>query len=126
MPYIYSVYEGDDTFTPTTQSFAENHPHGGFALTTHQGTQVSKWHVLDRNAPEEKYDPDTESRVDSLGQEIRPRDFAMTTMGTGHELSPCEVLGFTPKKVRVMIFGNWETTLKNPSDLVRIDKALFF
>ena len=147
MPYKYAiavaVYEdgippaGNEykrhtiDYQASSQEVAEGHEKGCYKLVTLDGTEVTDWL---RFSPEYRTKED-DSKIragkplkDALGQVLAAGDFVMSA-GTysGLSLRIHEVVSFTPKKVRIReVNGYGIGTPKNPSDIVKVDKSLFF
>lgn len=140
MPYIYAV-EVLETLEdgkrrrvhkPAPKEIAENHENGYWALVAKDNSLRGLWFQFNPRAEESlKYaEPDATGR-DAVGQELRARDYVMTTIDKSADLSLCEVVSFTNQQVRIRPFNGssrlngYDTCLKHPSMIVRIDENLF-
>lgn len=73
------------------------------------------------------------SHVDSLGNPLEAGDYVLTTLHKYADLKLCRVHSFTKERIRVVpLYSNSlndfvtyiGTTLKSPSDIVRVDRTL--
>lgn len=145
MPYIYAIAEKvyEDVvspsghvyqrfnyeYKPATEELAEVHEEGRYKLLNHEGFEVTQWLAF---YPQYRAEDTTKvgkgkPLKDAIGQELAAGDFVMVTTSSHANLGIMEVASFTPKKVRVRtVRGIGDGTPKNASDVVKIDKGLFF
>lgn len=146
MPYIYAIHDigthkdevsgREETrriYHPVDKTVAEPHEDGRWAVVTKDGSLRSQWFDFRPTAEASlKYaEPDATGK-DSVGQVLHAGDLVMTTVDKYADLALCEVVSFTGQKVRVrpftgaFRFNGYDTILKFPYMIVRIDKALVF
>lgn len=146
MPYIYAIRTEiyDDGIPPekgkwkradriefnvVPQTVAEADEEGHYKLVRHDGTEVTEWMYIFS-----KYRADDTTKVgtgkplkDALGTELAGGDFVMVSDSKTSKLEINEVVSFTPQKIRVRYVGGWGSgSTKAPSDVVKVDKSLFF
>lgn len=145
MPYIYSietkVYEDgilpqqggmkryELEYIPVSQEVAEVHDDGCYKLISNAGQEMTSWmnfFMTYREADTTRIGTGKPLK-DAIGLELAGGDFVMVSDGKYTTLKIQEVVNFTPKKIRVRsVNGFGMGNPKYPSDLVKIDKSLFF
>jgi hypothetical protein len=114
---------------PVSKEIAETHPDGRYMLVSTHGKEMSDWRSFFN-----EYRAEDTTKVgagkplcDATGNLLAAGDLVMTTQYNKPQLYVMEVVSFTPKKVRVRDVGGWgEGTVKNPDDVVKVDKSHFF
>lgn len=135
MPYIYSITEQildedgdviDFKYHIVPKEVAELHDNGHWLLTNQIGRQMTGWLKNRPDLLEQLPYGKGVPLVDSAGQVLAAHDLVMTTISKYADLKICEVVSFTPKMIRVRnLARGYETTMKSPSDLIKVDSSLF-
>ena len=146
MPFQYSVRElvprpdtptgeihernSDKVFHPTSQEIAETHEDGHFCVTKNNGDQITLWmklhgHHADAVAKTMKSMKDSGTlHLDALQERLNVGDYVTLALNPA-ELSVAKVLAFTPKQVKLLVYGrSYDTTSKIPSGLVKIHPSI--
>lgn len=146
MPYLYSIRVEiyDDgiapepekwkpadriEFRPVPQAVAEADPQGHYKLVSNDGFEVTDWmYIFSQYRAEDKTKVGTGKPLkDAVGVELAGGDFVMVSDSTTSKLEIAEVVNFTPMKIRVRNVGGWGGgSIKAPSDVIKIDKSIFF
>lgn len=146
MPYIYAIRTEiyDDGITPepeqwrqadrvefniVPQAVAEADDQGHYKLVRNDGYEVTDWrYIFSKWRAEDTTKVGTGKPLkDALGTELAGGDFVMVSDSTTSKLEIAEVVSFTPQKIRVREAGGWGAgSTKAPSDVVKVDKSLFF
>jgi hypothetical protein len=140
MPYIYAIaveiYDegtpprgGVWELHPVSEETAETHKDGRWMLVSHTGQTVTEW-----NSFFHEYRTSDTTKVghgkplrDAVGTELAVGDFVMTTKGNHPTLHLMEVISFTPKKIRIRDIRSFgKGNVKNPEDIIKVDKSIFF
>lgn len=133
MPYEYAIHsyspDPDNPFNPTDEQTARESSSGHWRLVTHLGYAMTPWLRFTESSA--SYDPDDYVDIEATGQQIKPRDFVMTTVASRKKQVLGEVIGFTSQLVKVRIFEEdqdlkGKPSLKYKKDLVKIDKNMIF
>ena len=131
MPYIYAIADVDNTnkpvqegiYYPCSKETAETHELGRWKLESHTGKNMTGWLRFWEQAPKSgKGKP----LADATGQPLAAGDFVMTTINKYADLVLCEVMEFTPQKIRIRDLKSPHTILKTPEDIIKVDKNIFF
>lgn len=144
MPYLYAIRHIEtvtdeygkprkqNVFDEVEQSIAEANEEGCWKVVTRTGVSLTPWQIFNERAAKKiKYGPENDVFVDVLGQTIRVREYVMATYMHYKDLCLCEVVSFTPQRIRIRYLNGgaagdsgYTVTLKNPSDIIRIDQSL--
>lgn len=145
MPFIYAIQEkiyADGILPPegewksfstkfhiVTKDIAETHEDGAWKLESIDGVSMTRWtrfHNEHRQNDTTKVKVGTPLR-DVTGELLAIGDYVMVSDSMSASLGLVEVIGFTPKKVRVRSINSWGSgSAKEPSGLVKVDKSRFF
>lgn len=135
MPYSYAIQEivthEDDSseinYLTVPQEVAETHYDGRWMLTNHAGREMTGWIPFTPNLEDKLAYGKGTPLVDASGQTLAARDLVMTTINKYADLKLCEVISFTAQKVHVRALdAGANTRVKYPSEIVKVDKSLFF
>lgn len=145
MPFIYAIrtpiYDGlppvegewkppvryDYPLVPET--VAELDSQGVYKLVSKTGDDVTDWMSIfsEYRAHDNTKVGAGKPLKDALGTELAGGDYVMVSDTKTSKLEIQEVVGFTPKKIRVRNVGGWgEGSTKEPIGIVKVDKSLFF
>lgn len=147
MPYQYAIPEHiyEDGIPPkegewkqplrtelhlVSKEEAETHPDGRYMLVSVHGKQMmSDWRSFfhEWRAADTTKVGTGKPLCDATGNLLAAGDLVMATLGNKPALYVMEVISFTPKKVRVRdVNGFGGGTVKNPEDVIKVDKSHFF
>ena len=151
MPYIYAIEErvykdrippvdgvyksnthqfspDSSNYVPVSKEVAETHTDGRWKLVSVHGNSATGWNPFSvRGAAEvESASGKGKPLPDATGVMLAHDDLVMTTIDKYADLRLCQVLSFTPQKVRVRdLRSGYKTTLKETTDIVKVDKSLY-
>lgn len=122
------TYNSSSVFHPVPQDVAETDEENGFfCLVNNKGDEVSPWIPLNRALTKRTVEAlrtmksKGKPQKDIMGEELAIGDFVALSNSDNAELVVGKVVAFTDKKVRVLLYQWWyETSLKNPSGLIKI------
>lgn len=146
MPFQYSVreltprpdtpmgeiteYNSDRVFHLTSQEIAETHEDGHFCLLKNNGDQLTCWMKLHGNHADAlantlKAMKDSGTmHLDALQERLNVGDYVTLALNPA-EMSVAKVLAFTPKQVKLLVYGrSYGTAYKIPSGLVKIHQTI--
>jgi hypothetical protein len=145
MPYMYAIEEtvyedgippqpGEKrkrftyAYHPVSKDVAETNEDGRWKLVSVHGTSATKWNRFSsRGESEVQYFAGKGTPLpDANGTMLAHNDLVMTTIDKYSCLRLCEVVNFTPQKIRVRdLNSGYEMTLKYPEDIVKVDSSLY-
>lgn len=146
MPYIYAIRENiyedgippeEGTWKrplkvehhPSSKEVAETHENGLYKLVSVHGKDMGGWRsFFNQYRAEDTTKVGTGKPLcDATGNLLAAGDLVMATLGNKPALYVMEVISFTPKKVRVRdVNGFGGGSVKNPEDVIKVDKSHFF
>lgn len=141
MPYIYAIEEKiyedgippmDGAFKPfkskyhpVTKEVAETNVDGCWKLVGVHGRSFSGWQQFDSVAEAALNYGKGKPLADAMGETLAAGDFVMTTVDKYADLRLCEVVSFTPQKIRIRdLKKGYKLILKFPEDIVKVDSRL--
>ena len=145
MPYKYAIEEtvyedgvppqpGEQrkrftyAYHPVSKEIAETSKDGRWKLVSVHGSSATGWNRFSSRGETEvqSYAGKGKPLPDATGTMLAHNDFVMTTIDKYADLRLCQVLSFTPQKIRVRdLHSGYKTTLKFPSDVVKVDTNLY-
>jgi hypothetical protein len=121
-------WNSETVYHPVSQDVAETDEENGyFSLVNNKGAKVSPWIPLKTEYTKRTLESLRTIKSkgaplqDMMDEELAIGDFVALSNKDNAELEVGKVVAFTEKKVRVLIYRWWfETSLKNPSGLIKI------